>query len=316
VRERPAGITDPDLAAVLAARWRLAVTGLRYLPAGFGGYHWAAADSNGRSWFVTVTDLDGIYGPGLTAAMDTAADLAADGLDFVVAPVRTAAGPATARLGPSHAVTVFPLLDGAPGAWGDELSRADRGALTGMLAALHSAVPPGAAPARPIELARRDALDASLAERRHRWGGGPFAERARELLDAHSGELERALDRFDALASRVRQDGRAPAITHGEPHPGNLIRVGGRLLLIDWETAGLAPPERDLWWVAEEAATYARLTGRAISQPALDLYRLRWPLDDISLFLARMRGPHGRDADSAAAFSGLGDSLRALRASA
>ena len=39
-------------------------------------------------------------------------------------------------------------------------------------------------------------------------------------------------------------------ITHGEPHPGNILRSRGRLLLIDWDTAGVALPERDLWHVA------------------------------------------------------------------
>ncbi|WP_432843998.1 phosphotransferase family protein [Dactylosporangium sp. CA-092794] len=35
-------------------------------------------------------------------------------------------------------------------------------------------------------------------------------------------------------------------LTHGEPHPGNTMRTGGGWLLIDWDTALLAAPERDL----------------------------------------------------------------------
>jgi spectinomycin phosphotransferase len=39
-------------------------------------------------------------------------------------------------------------------------------------------------------------------------------------------------------------------VTHGEPHPGNILRAAGGLYLIDWDTVGLALPERDLWMVA------------------------------------------------------------------
>ncbi|HXP18631.1 MAG TPA: phosphotransferase [Streptosporangiaceae bacterium] len=37
---------------------------------------------------------------------------------------------------------------------------------------------------------------------------------------------------------------RAPVTTHGEPHSANIIRAGSGRLLIDWDTVGLAPPER------------------------------------------------------------------------
>src|SRR4029077_13351490 len=77
-------------------------------------------------------------------------------------------------------------------------------------------------------------------------------------------------------------------ITHGEPHPGNIIRVApnadadglaaaddaaagatggagpasGAIMLIDWDTVGLAPPERDLWMAAHQTrAGRPRATG-------------------------------------------------------
>lgn len=36
-------------------------------------------------------------------------------------------------------------------------------------------------------------------------------------------------------------------VTHGEPHPGNVIRTSHGLRIIDWTTVQMAPPERDLW---------------------------------------------------------------------
>jgi len=98
-------------------------------------------------------------------------------------------------------------------------------------------------------------------------------------------------------------------VTHGEPHPGNLIRVGAQLMLVDWDTVGLARPERDLWMVAgengEELRRYTAITGRPVDRAALALYRLRWALDDISLFARQLRAPHDRSADTEHAWQAL-----------
>jgi spectinomycin phosphotransferase len=316
VRERPSDISDRELAAVLLAKWELAVAGLRYLPVGFGGYHWLATDAAASRWFVTVTDLAGPYGADLHAAMETAADLAARGLDFAVVPVRTAQGQVVARLGARYAVTVFPYVRGEAGRWGDPLSAADRLAITAMLAALHAVAPPGQAPVRALGLAGRGELSLALRERHVRWTTGPYAEPARGLLAEHADGLVSALDRFDALVRQVGSDGRPLVITHGEPHPGNLLRDGPGFLLVDWDSVGIAPPERDLHWVltdyGHEAAAYTAMTGHTVSQDAVALYRLRWPLDDIRLFLAELRGPHRADADTGTSLAGLATSLEAL----
>ena len=86
-------IRDSDVAAALARQWALTVQDMSYLPVGFGGYHWLAADQTGSRWFVTVSSLATPWVPDLPAAMQTAAWLATQaGLGFVVAPVPTRAG--------------------------------------------------------------------------------------------------------------------------------------------------------------------------------------------------------------------------------
>jgi spectinomycin phosphotransferase len=316
VRERPEGIDDSALAAVLASEWALARVRLQYLPVGFGGYHWLATDQAGTQWFVTVADLASMYGADLVPAMETAASLAEAGLEFVLAPVRTAAGPAVARLGTGFVVTVFRYVHGTPGEWDDELSLAGRLSVIELLARLHGAGVPARAPVRAPRLARRDALTAALAELSSPWAGGPFAEPARAILAERRPEVLAALSRFDDLVRRVGSAGGPCVLTHGEPHPGNLIREGTGLLLVDWDTVGMAPPERDLWDLltedGAEAAAYTRLTGRAVNPDAVALYRLRWPLDDLCLFVEEFRAPHGRNADTETSFAGLSESLDQL----
>jgi spectinomycin phosphotransferase len=287
VEERPVGLDDAELAAALAQHWGI-IAELAYAPVGFGGFHWVATGASGERWFVTVNDLHetrwtspGAAFDDLGATMKVAAALAADaGLDFVAAPVRAVSGDAVARVHPRYALMVFPFVSGTPGYWEDVLSAGQRLAITGLLARLHSAT--GHVPAAPVRypvLAGRALLEAAIAEAGQPWHGGPFAEPARVLIAEHVPALRGVLSAFDELAAEEARTCRAPVITHGEPHSGNLIWDGGRCLLIDWDTAGLAPQERDLWMLADgggdELARYTEITGRPVSERALRLYSLR-----------------------------------------
>lgn len=63
----------------------------------------------------------------------------------------------------------------------------------------------------------------------------------------------------------------------------------------------MAVPERDLWMVVKDAddlARYADATGRAPDMSALALYRLRWDLEDIAVFLDWFQSPHVRSPDT------------------
>jgi spectinomycin phosphotransferase len=131
------------------------------------------------------------------------------------------------------------------------------------------------------------------------------------VLAAHAPGTHRALDRYDDLVRAARADPPGLVLTHGEPHPGNTMRTGDGWLLIDWDTALIAPPERDLWDLDEGDGTlraaYTAATGTALRPALLDLYRLRWDLSDISVCLARFREPHGTSADDEQSWTILND---------
>jgi spectinomycin phosphotransferase len=330
VYARPADFTDAELAGDLRRHWRLAGPDLRYAPVGYGGFHWLVTDAAGARWFATASRLtgDGQFAE-LLATMAGAVRLAEAGLDFVVAPVPARTGEPVIRVRPDYAVSLFPFADGTPGHFGDPLTSADRAAVTSMLAALHTATPAaGPVPVRALTPPSRADLEISLRERGRPWRGGPYAEAARALVSEHAAGLEAALGVFDDLIAHVTAAGGQPVLTHGEPHPGNLIRRGADRVLIDWDTVGLALPERDLWWIlpgdsrgsgdsgdsggsggsgdlGAEANLYAALTGRDVSPAALALYRLRWDLDDIGLLLADFRRPHEQDQDTEVGWAGL-----------
>ncbi len=321
---RPADFTDAELAGALRQHWGLDIQDVRYAPVGYGGYHWRAADAAGARWFATASRLSGDEQfAELQATMGAALRLAEAGLDFVVAPVPACSGEAVIRGRPDYAVSLFPFADGTPGRWGEPLSPAGRAALSRMLAALHAATPAaGPVPVRALNPRSRLDLETSVRERGRPWRGGPYAEGARALVSEHAAGLEAALAVFDDLIAQVLAAGGRPVVTHGEPHPGNLIRRGADYLLIDWDTTGLAPPERDLWWIlpgsysdgGAEADLYAALTGREVSVPALALYRLRWDLDDVGLLLADFRRPHAQDEDTRVGWASLAATVQRLAA--
>jgi spectinomycin phosphotransferase len=325
MKAEPGHVDQRELARVLNRHWGLAATGLSYLPVGFGDHHWELADGAGGRWFVTVAALAGGWrgtGPeagyaDLRAAMETVIALGQAGLDFAVAPVPTAGGQALARLGQEHAVTVFPHIDGAAAEFGDELTEGERLALVGMLTRLHDATPAArrTAPARSPSPASRPALEAALGALDRPWSGGPYSEPARQLLARHAHRLGSALGRFDELVRTAARSGPA-VITHGEPHPGNILRSAGRMLLIDWDTVGLALPERDLWMVAGDdpgtASRYAELTGRPVTGAAMQIYGMRWSLDDIALAVRDFRAPHEQNEDSELTWETLTETIREM----
>lgn len=328
MKDLPEGITERDVARALADGWDLAAWTLEYAPVGGGSYHWVAAGGVlGERRFVTVDDLDdkGWLGPtrpavlaGLRAAMDAAVTLRRQaGLGFVVDPVPAITGETVRPAGHRHAVAVFPFLTGEPGYWDEPLPAPERAELIAMLAALHGA-DPGAVRLPRLEagMSWRGDLETALGELGRPWAGGPYAEPARELLAGIAPTVRRQLDALDRWAARLAAS--EVVITHGEPHPGNIVHSADGLLLIDWDTVALAPPERDLWSVATESGDelrrYTELTGRPVDPAVLEFYRLRWALDDLSCFVRDLRAPHRRTSGTEDAWQSLKDTLTDLTA--
>jgi spectinomycin phosphotransferase len=302
----PEDLEFDALVEPLRDRWQVAVESAEYSPVGGGSYHWVVVDRTGQRHFVTVDDLDnkGWFGgtrdaafEGLLGAFDTATALREHGLEFVVAPLRTSDGSSLVRVDPRYTLSVFPFVDGEAGQFG-EYSTSERDAVVPLLAALHRA--PVAARRLDLALPLRD----TLAQLDPRWESGPLAEQARELLVEHAPAIDELLARYDRLAAGVAHDGWV--VTHGEPHAGNLIDSH---LLVDWDTVALAPPERDLWMPVgnnpEAASRYTEATGRVLDPAAVDFFRLRWDLADLTSFTNKLRSPHTDNADTRKAYAGL-----------
>jgi len=315
----PAGFGEDLLTAALDACWGLTAATVSYLPVGFGSYHWAVADTAGGRWFVTADDLEfrrfslaeslDVAFARLRASLATAAGLRERGCGFVVAPVAAAGGDLVIRAGERFAVAVYPFVDGRSFAWGEFAAPGHRLAMLEMISAVHLAPAAGGLPALADDFAipHRDELEAALAGPGGVTAAGPYAEPTARLLRRRGAPVRALLARYDVLAGQIGPP--RTVVTHGEPHPGNAMLSSEGWRLIDWDTALVAPPERDLWFLDQGdgavLAAYAARTGVRPDPVALELYRIRWDLADIAANVGRFRRPHAGSEDDDKTWRGL-----------
>lgn len=289
----------------LVSDWGLEPSAIRYEPKGAGSFHWAVhADT--AQYFVTVDDLD--TKPWIAHARDDAFvglrrvySAAADlhhrhGLEFVVPVISTLRGGAVLRLDDRYAMSVYPLVEGVPGTWGDPIETSLARELLRDLVMLHS-VPPHAVdlPTRPLALPERADLDLLVARAANSWSAGPYSAEARTAL-VESTSFDRWIAEFDSLGARLEESRQEPVVTHGEPHPGNIVHAPEGIRLVDWDTVALAPPERDLWMLGMATprllAAYEELSGRELSEDALRFFALMWSLSDVAWLVQAFHSPH------------------------
>jgi spectinomycin phosphotransferase len=241
----------------------------------------------------------------LRRAFDTAAALQNEaGLEFVVAPMPTLDGHTIVRAGPRHTVTLYPFVDGRSRTGHEYRNSQERAAVMNLLVRLHGAtgIARRTAGTEDFALPYRAGLDAAMAEIQVPWSGGPFAEPARQLLAPKIADVQSLLAIYDALVKKAGAARDAWVITHGEPKPSNVMTIEDEALLIDWDTALIAPPERDLWMVVTESGAERRLyteaTGHEVNDDVVTLYGLWWDLSEIAGYISWFRLPHVARADT------------------
>lgn len=269
MRDRPDALEDSDVRSALAEGWAVDAINMRYVPLGGGSYHWDVEAADGRRWFVSATDLD--HAPWLgadrpsswrtfTATMDAAASLRNEArLAFVVAPTTCSEGGTVRRVRLRYGLVVHPFLEGKCGTFGSPL-HVDPSGVIDLVVALHAT--------RSADVHLHELVDL----------------KAREALDPADPRFAPILERYEGLLQHFT--GRPAVVTHGEPHAGNIMRSGDDTYLIDWDTAALALPERDLWLLSDHGHSevprlYEDRTGHVVDYEALAFYRLRWKLEEL-----------------------------------
>ncbi|WP_154794119.1 phosphotransferase [Occultella kanbiaonis] len=305
MREAPPDLGDVDVVTLLRDAWELPAISAEHLPWGFGAWHWRATEAGGRRWFVTA---DRLSRPGrqeeLEATYGAARELFDRGLAFVVPTVPTTAGPLTQRLG-GYALSVTEWLEG----------ERPTGELTGLgaeqtmtaLAALHGEQPPSGIGVWNHALTDRGDLEGLATTSEPQWSGGPLSGEARAQVRAHLARIPVWIARYDARVAAALATRAGWVATHGEPGPHNQIVTAQGRRWVDWESLRVAPRERDL---TDLARTAGRIPGDVAADPELlEMFDLRWRLDEIATFSAWLRGPHTGTESDRVALGGLVEEL-------
>ena len=321
MRDEPADISCGDIAGFLSEYWAFHPTEVTYAPVGGGCHHWIAVDAVGQRWFVTANQLDP-YGSwlGPTAectriaeevAMRAAKELADRGYAFVIAPIPDCSGRLTRHIMPSWTLLVLPYVDGWSTRGGEWKDRGERTQIAGILGRLHIATPPETLRRWDFAVPGRDALTTALAELDQPWMCGPYAEPTRQRLAGAIGHVRGQFERYDALVCQIEASGDPWVVTHGEPHSANVIRTeDGRMCLIDWGTAQLAPRERDLAVLHDGPSDYlppyqAEAGPYAPRAEAIELFHVWWGLAEIGSYVQIFRRPHTDSLDNKQSWQNL-----------
>jgi hypothetical protein len=300
---------------VIERAWGFTVASLGYRPVGFGSHHWVTTDSRGNRHFLTADELASesrigdeisVHGLQLRPALAAATDLRAFGCSFVVAPIATKDGDPFVRLD-GYAVALYPFIEGDSFTFEESFGQAERDQVLELIVQLHRV---------PIDAIRLPITDGFvipwLEQLDHSWHDdgsgpkGPYAAMASQLLVDNEVGIKRLIARYRTLVAQYRSHPGPAVVTHGEIHPGNVMMTLEGWMIIDWDTVMLAPPERDLWRLAQGDVSvlgaYAQATGGTPRQWLIDLYALRWDLAEIASFAAEFRKPHEDTEDSRKAF--------------
>ncbi len=234
MREPPDFISADAVLDVVQAHWAIDVDTIEHLPVGFGAHHWRVSYAGAPRLFVTLDRLGQRHSAeSLEAAYAAAGELAAVGLEFVVASVPNRQGRYTTPLADGR-VSCVPWTDGEPAGSGpinsDSLAQQNAKALT----RLHATPPPPDIPSwRPrVEEDFGDSLADLLL--RGPWRTGPYGERARTALAQRIDAIRRWTDAYHDLSRRAAEHPWVP--THGEPHTANQLLTDHGIVFVDWES--------------------------------------------------------------------------------
>jgi Phosphotransferase enzyme family len=250
-----------------------------------------------------IGDEASVLGLHLRPALEAATDLHAFGCRFVVAPITSKTDDPFVQFA-RYAVALLPFIDGQGFSFEESFGEADRDQILELVGELHrvptTAIRPPAMDGFVVPWL--DQLERSMHHDREDGSNGPNEAVASQLLIDHEAKIRRLITRYGTHVARYLRVPCPVVVTHGEIHPGNVMATPEGWVIVDWDTVLLAPPERDLWRLAQGGGSvlraYEDATGTAPNEWLVDLYGIRWDLAEIASFAAEFRKPHEDTEDS------------------
>jgi spectinomycin phosphotransferase len=291
----PPDLPDGTIITALRGGFGVEADALVRLPVGNDADSWSyrVETAGGPAWFLKVRAG---ASPGKGAAVP--ARLRRHGVPNVLAPLAATTGASSVTVG-RFALALYPLLAARPGAEAG-LSPARWRELGATVRQVH-AVPPAPELARLVgretfRPSRRELLPELEAALAAAGPGDPVASELAGFWRARGDVIDALVDRADRLGRRLAGEPFPRVLCHADLHTWNvLVDAGGRLWIVDWDEAVLAPRERDLMFVVggighglvgpDDTAAFFEGYGQADIDPRLlAWYRCAWAVQDICAY--------------------------------
>lgn len=289
MRTEPALNTD-TIKHCLAVDYGFDVGALHWLGTGYDmdAFGYEAVEPKGCSWFVRFS-----RGPVNPGSVNVPLLLASSGVSNILAPVPTRAGDLWSNVD-EGTVVVFPFIRGNDGTtgltdeqwlvFGQTLAAVHNG---GFEHTLSAGLPTDSFSSDSIQpvLNVLNRIDEGACERR--------ADGIAEFLHAKRALLRAIVHRMHELGDQLKAKPFERVLCHGDIHAANiLVSDAGELYLTDWDTARIAPRERDLIFIIgsriarkvepREESIFLKGYGSVYPDPeALSYYRYERILEDV-----------------------------------
>jgi spectinomycin phosphotransferase len=276
------------VAEALKREYGRAVSAIQFVPVGETAWCYSATYDQGARWFVKLARPGELVPARVEFAVTVSRALADLGLP-VPRPLPTLAGALWSWLDGLQ-MTVVEFVAGTPLSDEDLRGPEVLGQAARLVAGIHRCTP---ALAVPIPFTEGfevwpDGLRRCLARLESGATAGGLVQEARELVWPQRAALLGRLERLQALGNAVRARPRDWVLCHGDLIGDNLLRDrGGRLWLVDWDGAVLAPRELDVaLFTGQEFARfldgYQRdAGGYDLDADVIAFFLLRRNLDDL-----------------------------------
>jgi spectinomycin phosphotransferase len=292
-QRRPPDLAEDAIVAALRERFGLHVAALVLLQVGNDADSWSyrVEAAPGPAWFLKLR-----AGANQTRGAAVPGYLHRQGVPNALAPLTTGTG-APYVLVDRFALALYPMLEARVGAEVG-LSPAQWRQLGAAVRQVHAVPPTPQLRALVDQEAFRPSRRELLADLEARLAD-PDDPLALELVGfwrVHRDAIGELIQRADALGRELARGSFPQVLCHADLHTWNvLVDADGRLWLVDWDEAVLAPRERDLMFVVGGIARDLVRPGdtdrffqgygeAAIDPRLLAYYRYAWAVQDIAAY--------------------------------
>jgi spectinomycin phosphotransferase len=224
--------------------------------------------------------------------------LSSQGVPAILAPLKTHRGQGWGSLDERQLI-LYPFIEGQDG-YQAALTRRQWVEFGAALSGIHQAqVPPELASQlrhEDFDPRWREQVRVFQSQVEETRFTDPVSTRLADFMRQRRQEIHHLLSRADSLSAQLSQRQLEAGLCHADMHPGNLlVSADGRLFIVDWDDAMLAPKERDLVfidggvgeaadWTPEAALFYQGYGAVQVDRAALAYYRYERIVQDIAAF--------------------------------